>query len=400
NGVFTHYGVTNGLLHEDVRGFHEDRQRVLWIATYGGGVCRLENGVIRGVPGLTAGKAWTFHEDPDGVMWIATDTGLVRYDKGKTFLFTRKHGLFDDRVNRVMEDEAGMLWLSCNRGIFRVSRHDLNAVAGGRLAAANYVAYGEADGMISSETNGEYQPSGCRLPDGSMWFPTQRGVVAINPKTVYRNELPPPVIVEQVTIDDEVVIGGAPAMEPGDTNSVRLANEIIKLPAGRARVMEVRYTANSFVEPSKVRFKHWLVGHDSDWRDAGASRVAYFHNLRPGSYRFRVKACNNHGYWNETGAEFQFYLAPHFYQTWPFFVLCGAVVILTAAGVQAYRLRVQRRIMQAEQQAAVQRERARIAQDMHDDLGAYLTKIAILSETTQNRAADEPCVKNNASTIS
>ena len=119
-------------------------------------------------------------------MWIGTAAGLNRYENGGVFAFTRKHGLFDDLVNHIVEDDEGMFWISCNRGIYRVNRKELNEVAAGRQEPVGHVAYGEADGMLTSETNGEYQPAGCKSTDGRIWFPTQRGIVVIDPKTVYR----------------------------------------------------------------------------------------------------------------------------------------------------------------------------------------------------------------------
>jgi ligand-binding sensor domain-containing protein/signal transduction histidine kinase len=403
NGEVKDLSANDGLPELSVRAFHEDRHGTMWIGSSGGGVHLYSNGTFQVVQGLSSHKAWSFHEDADGVMWIGTDRGLNRYERGSTFAFTRKHGLFDDLVNHVIEDNAGMFWISCNRGIYRVSRKELNEVAAGRARKVAHVAYGEADGMVSSETNGEYQPAGCKTPDGRIWFPTQRGLVVINPKTVYRNELPPPVIIEQILANDQIVFGQEPEVRRASLDDIAQPAKppaAIRLAPGSGRVVEIRYTANSFVEPSKVQFKHQLVGYDTDWREAGSRRVAYFTNLRPGRYTFRVTACNNHGYWNERGAEVPFIVEPRFYERWSFYGLCAIGFVTCAAGVQAHRLRVQRRLLRLEQQAALQRERARIAQDMHDDLGANLTKIAILSEVTKHQAEDPARVRSTADTIS
>jgi len=153
-----------------------------------------------------------------------------------------------------------------------------------------------------------------------------------------------------------------------------------RLPPGHGNVIEFRYTANSLVAPEKVRFKFCLGGYDQDWTDASDRRVAYYTNLRPGPYTFRVKACNNHGVWNEEGASFAFYLAPHFYQTWPFYVLCGVLTALAGYGLHRVRLSVVRKVGRLERQHALEKERGRIANEMHDDLGSSLTQIALLSE--------------------
>jgi ligand-binding sensor domain-containing protein/signal transduction histidine kinase len=403
DGRIHYYSTEDGLSYRDVRAFLEDRNGTLWIGTAGGGVNVFSNGVFRVLDGFSSRKAWSFHEDADGVMWVGTDTGLNRWEHGRVFVFTRKHGLFDDFVNHFVEDDSGMFWISCNRGIYRVSRKGLNDVAAGRAGTVNYVAYGEADGMVTSETNGENQPAGCKAIDGTIWFPTQRGVVVIDPKNVYRNELPPPVIVEQVIANDRAVLGPEPEVkpaQPGENRPVQRKILPIRLAPGEGRVLEIRYTANSFVDPAKMRFKRRLIGYDSEWHDAGATRVVFYTNLRPGHYQFEVSACNNHGYWNERGERFDFVVEPHFYQTWPFYGLCIAGFVLSATGIQAYRLRVQRKLLGLEQQAALQRERARIAQDMHDDVGANLTKIAILSELAKGQCNDIAQLRSTAETIS
>jgi ligand-binding sensor domain-containing protein/signal transduction histidine kinase len=400
-----HYTTSDGLPHGDVRAFFEDRRGQLWIGTYGGGACILTNEAFQSIRGLSSHKAWSFHEDADGVMWIGTAAGLNRYENGKVFAFTRKHGLFDDLVNHVVEDDEGMFWISCNRGIYRVNRKELNEVAAGRQDPVGHVAYGEADGMLTSETNGEYQPAGCKSIDGRIWFPTQRGIVVIDPKTVYRNELAPHVIIEQVISKSGTVFGASPKVVPAPIENKpepKPTKKTYRLKPGEADVLEIRFTANSFVEPSKVQFKHRLRlgGHDSKWTVPHNSRVAHYTNLRPGSYRFQVVACNNHGYWNEHGDAFSFIVEPRFHETWPFYGLCALGLFTGAAGVQAVRLRLQRKMLRLEQQEALQRERERIAKDMHDDLGANLTRIAILSEVTNRQAENPNQVRTTAKTIS
>ena len=214
----------------------------------------------------------------------------------------------------------------------------------------------------------------------------------IDPKTVYRNERAPPVIIEQVISKRGTVFGASPKVVAAPIENQpqpKPTKETHRLKPGEADFLEIRFTANSFVEPSKVQFKHKLEGHDSNWTLPDNSRVAHYTNLRPGSYQFHVIACNNHGYWNERGDEFSFVVEPRFYETWPFYGLCALGLFTGAAGVQAVRLRLQRKMLRLEQQEALQRERERIAKDMHDDLGANLTRIAILSEVT-NRQAENP----------
>lgn len=333
--------------------------------------------------GLADDRVFVFHEAADGALWIGTHHGLSRLTfsqratlnpQPSIFTFRTEHGLLDNLINWFEEDDFGRLWFSCNRGIFHIERQDLNAVADGKKARANVAVYGTADGMPSPETNGEHQPAGCKDRKGRLWFPTQQGVVMIDPRKLEGNDSSPPVVIEQIMVDKEVVYGdGFKVHNPKSETP----DQELRLPPGSAGLLRIRYTANSFADPRRVRFRYQLVGLDQDWREDTDERVAYYTDLRPRRYQFRVKAANPHGVWNETPAEFAFSVAPHFWETWPFYGGCAFLVISLAAGVQSYRLRWQRRVLKLEHDTALATERARIARDLHDDLGTALTGLAL-----------------------
>jgi signal transduction histidine kinase len=163
----------------------------------------------------------------------------------------------------------------------------------------------------------------------------------------------------------------------------------LRIPPGRKR-FEFRYTGLSFTVPEKVRFQYRLEGLETDWVDAGIKRVVNYSYIPPGTYKFHVKACNNDGVWNDEGAELAFTVLPHFWQTWWFRVLAT----LTAAGAVAgsvlfeTRRRMHRKLERLEHQRAIERERTRIAQDIHDDLGASLTRITLLSQNARSELDD------------
>jgi signal transduction histidine kinase len=297
-------------------------------------------------------------------------------------------------INHLLEDDDGHFWIGRNRGIFRVNRRELIAVAEGSAVPMHCVIFDATDGLVSSETNAGRQPGACKTRDGQLWFPTGRGVVVIDPSTVPINTNPPPVHVEQVKADDKFIhVSGTDALlaHPGNEGRRRpAANGIlpVRLPPGSARVLEFRYTATSLIAPDKCRFKFKLEGHDPDWReDNDNRRVAFYTNLKPGPYTFRVIAGNNHGYWNTAGAAFAFSLAPHFWQTWTFYALCVLVTLGVGLSAHAWRLRGVRHLESLRQQLAIEQERLRIADDIHDDVGSRLTQISVLGELAQRQTA-------------
>jgi PAS domain S-box-containing protein len=362
DGRFTTY-ATQEAVNDVVRYFYEDRTGTLWMGT-NGGLARWKDGrftLYTTKDGLSNDSVYAIHEDAEGTLWIGTyGAGLNRFKDGRFTAYTTKDGLFDDVVFQILEDDLGNLWMSCNRGVFRVSRKELNDFAQGKIKSITSIAYGLADGMTSSECNGSSQPAGWRTRDGRLWFPTLKGVVIIDPNDLKPNVLPPPVMIERAEIYDTRFDPGAPAL----------------VPPGQGH-LEFHYTALSFLAPEKIKFKYRLEGFDNDWVNAGTRRVALYTNLSPGRYRFRVTACNSDGVWNATGASFDFYLRPHFYQATWFYLVCALSAVLIGFGV--YYLRV--RQMMARQKELVQlvgertrklqeeiRERQQVAEELKGSL--------------------------------
>jgi len=368
-----------------VRSLLEACDGTIWLGTGGNGVACLRGGSISyftQTNGLSGNHVWSIFENKDGALWFGTDKGLTRYQKGSFFPFTRHHGLLEDRINCILAHD-GYLWLSGLSGIFRIQIAELNAVAEGRDRFVHPFALGTADGLKSAETNGEKQPAGWKAHDGRLWFPTIYGVVAIDPKRFPAAETPPPVIIEQIKADGKE-LPLSTVMEQHQSSSANTSvlekqpsSFNYQIAAGQGHVLEFQYTANSLVDSKRVKFRYRLEGADTDWRDETAERSVRYINLRPGNYNFQVKACNHHNVWNPEPVEFAFYLAPYFWQTKAFYGLSGAAVLAIAAGVQAYRLRWQHRLLKLEQQRALAAERARIARDLHDDLGTALTGLAL-----------------------
>ena len=358
---FTVYTTADGLPNDFVGTIYQDRQGTVWIGTLGGlSKVQDQNFVTYTTrDGLSSDVVISLHEDSDGALWIGTsDGGLNRLKQGRFVAYATRNGLPDDVIYGILSDRQNNLWLSSNKGIFRLNRRELDDFANGTVSTISPVLYGPADGMITRECSGGGHPASWRSADGKFWFATIKGVAMIDPEKIKLNDQPPPVAIEEIRVDDQ-------SMAPAQS---------IELGPGKSR-LDFYYTALSFVAPEKVRFKYKLEGFDKDWVDGGTRRVAYYTNLRPGRYKFRVIASNNDGLWSPAGAAFDLYLRPHFYQTIWFYGLC---VLVAALGVwQLYRFRLK----QVESQfAAVLAERNRIAREIHDNLAQELLGISVQLE--------------------
>jgi len=382
------YTVQDGLPVNDVRGMHETAGGDLLIATYGGGLSRLREGRLTTLPtnGLLSTVTWIIREDLDepGVLWIGSNNGLTRMKDDRFHSFSRTNGLFDNTINDVLDDGHGHLWIGCNRGIFRVAKKELDEVARSVTNRVQYIAFGESDGMLTSETNGENQPAALRTRDGRLWFPTMRGIVVIDPSQPYKNKHRPPVVIEEVRIDRD---------------PLNLTERAI-LPPGSGSVAEFHFTANSLTAPDKVLFDYWLEGHQKDWVRSTTRREVTYANLSPGRYTFRVRACNNHGEWNDFGTAYSFVIQPHFYQTPWFYGGAALFIVLGFVGVHRFRVNVVRKIGRLERQNALEQERTRIAREMHDDLGSSLTQIALTSELAGREFTDQSAAAGHLRNIS
>ncbi|MCI0534974.1 MAG: histidine kinase [Verrucomicrobiales bacterium] len=360
--------------------FLEDSAGNLWIGN-DAGLHRLRDGRITRFSesdGLAGGGAKAILEDKDGSLWIGNDGGLLRFAQDGFVRIGLEHGLPEPIVHQILDDGNGFIWLSGLKGLHRVSRDELLAVAEGRQLKARFISLDEADGMLSGETSGGIAPAGCRTRDGRLWFPTIKGVVVVEPKAIRVNDIPPPVVIEQVKADEQVIFG-----DGIQNNQSLVTSPPTRIGPGRGRVLEIRYTANSFVAPEKIRFQYRLEGRDKKWIDAENRRFAFYTDLRPGSYSFRVKASNNHGVWNEAGDSFAFAIAPRFTETVAFYFAIAATILGIGLGLHRFRLKHQRHIQSLEHQLAFERERSRIAQDIHDDVGASLTRIQLLGEVVE-----------------
>ncbi len=358
---FTTYTTHEGLANNFIGAIYEDSKGNLWVGTLGG-LSKIKDGKFQTFTtkdGLSSNTVISLYEDAAGDLWIGTNGGGLDRLRGDKFVsFTNRNALAADVIYRILEDEQQNLWCSSNKGIFRVSKRELESVANGVTSNLNPVYYGPADGMLTKECSGGGHPAGWKTSDGRMWFATIKGLAVIDPEHIPLNTSPPPIAVEQLFVDNKPVP----------------LTQKLTLPPGLAR-LDFYYTALSFIAPENVRFKYKLEGFDKNWIDGGALRVASYTNLRPGNYKFRVIAANNDGVWNESGAAVDLYLQPRFYQTYWFYLIC--VLLLAVTAWQLYRLRVRRMALQFR---AVNDERNRIAREIHDNLAQDILGISVQLE--------------------
>jgi signal transduction histidine kinase/streptogramin lyase len=380
----------------DVRAMVQDSVGGFWVGTENDGLYCLRAGRwtrFGGKEGLGSESVWSLLADDDGAVWIGTcGGGFSRLKNGKISTWTTKNGLINDVICQILEDDNNNLWLGSYGGIFRVSKSEL--ASGATNLMIRCIGYDKTDGLPSIQCVGGCQPSGFRSQDGRLWFPTVKGFAAVNPNAVPCNRLPPPVIIESVTVD------GIPLMPPANPSGTGVPSGTLKVSPGRQRI-EFRYTALSLTNPGKVRFKYRLEGIESDWNDAGAKRIANYSYVPPGHYKFHVIACNNDGVWNNAGDSLAITLSPYFWQTATFLSLAVVAVLGSVAGSVRHvvKRKMQRKIELVERERAIETERRRIANDIHDDLGAGLTEIVILSELAQNPGETYDAVQSDVRNV-
>ena len=358
----------------------------LWIGFFLGGVAYFSDGEVRrsygAADGLGAGRVSDFRVEQDGTVWISTEGGLSRLKDGRVVTLTGKNGLPCDTVHGVMGEDSDSFWLYTVCGLVRVARSELALVADAIDKDKNTkqeiraTVFDSSDGVRVLAGTGHYSPQFAKTSDGKLWFLPWDGVSVLDPRHLPFNPIPPPVHIEQVTGDRKTY------------DAASVANGQMRLPS-RIRDLEIDYTALSFVAPEKERFRYKLEGRDSDWQDVGNRRQAFYSDLPPGNYRFRVSASNNSGVWNEAGTFLDFSIVPAYYQTtWFRFSVAAAFLALLAALYQLRLWQVARQFNISLEERV--RERTRIARDLHDTLLQSFQGVLLRFHTVTYLLPDRP----------
>ncbi len=377
-GVFAFNGSLNMLEEmawplDPVLALWQDSSGFLWAGHESLGLAVLRSGgrdeFLSGadLPGRTIRA---LYRDSEGVLWIGGMAGLARWEDGRRFVFRRSHGLWNESVRQIAEDASGCLWLGTAGGIMRIAKRELAAVAAGRKELLEVRTFGGEAGMEQEAcTGGVFFPAG-EPPRDRLWFPTRAGLI-----TVDTREMPAPRPAPEIRLVS-VELGRLASLLPAGKPVIatRLAE------AGTPHDVRIEYTALDFATPERVRFRFELAGPVTQRSGLTEERQVLFSRLPPGAYSFRVAACNGDGIWNQDGATVAWNVRPFFWETagfrlWCLLLGCGCVALAVRT---VERRRVHRRLEAAERQESLARERARIARDLHDEIGAKLTRLSLL----------------------
>jgi signal transduction histidine kinase len=323
----------------------------VWMGLLTGDLAHYRNGKVEIIPLHQTPTPYAVTHvsvDSDGSVWASTRNGLFRWKEGRLSALTSKNGLPCNGIASSVRDDQETLWLYARCGLIAIPDSELQRWWRQRDTVVRYRIMDAFDGAQADTAT--FQPAVSKSPDGRLWFANDTSLQTVDPRHLHENRVLPPVHIEQVVADRK-------NYSPGEN---------LRLPA-RTRNLEIDYTALSFVVPQKVRFRYKLDGRDADWQEPGTRRQAFYTDLPPGQYRFHVIACNNDGRWNESGASLNLSVAPAYYQTFWFRLLCvGLGVVALAAGFR-FRVRQIAAVMNARFDERLA-ERTRLARDLHDTM--------------------------------
>jgi ligand-binding sensor domain-containing protein/signal transduction histidine kinase len=322
---FKSYTIKNGLPSDTIRCITEDKPGRMLIGTYNG-MSIFDNSKFKNYSvkdGLSDNMVFSIEVDSSNAYWIGTYyNGFNRMKDGKFFRFTQTNGLIDSLVYQLFISNNTDLVVSCNVGVYSIKMKELNDFADGKTKGPlRLIVYERKNGSSVVECNGGNQPSGWKLKNGEIWISTLSGVASIHPEKTETNDIKPLTIIDKVFLDNKQIdFAGSIEVPPGTD------------------ILQIEYSAQSFLNPQKNKYKFMIEGIDSDWIDAGTHNVKYLSNLPYGKYYFKVISSNNDGFWNETPAVLEMIIKPYFYQTKWFFLALIAVV--SGMIYSVYRIRI------------------------------------------------------------
>ena len=366
----------------------EDHLGRIWVATGSFGLWLLENGAWTemrpklAAPGLLA---VVLHESSNGDLWIGTlGQGLACIHDGHLTQWHQSDGIVSDTICQILEDDRDCLWLGSDRGLQRVAHTALDAYhQTGRALPVESMRFNREDGLPTPQFSAEHGNLAQRAADGSLWFSLASGAIRVDPRRFAKFTPLPFVRIESAAADKGLI---------WSFEGPRARGPIVLAPG--AGTLQIRFTSPNFIAPEHARFQYRMSGVEKEWQEVEGTRVASYASLLPGTYQFEVIGASSDGTWNPSPTRMTVLVQPFLWQTLGFRVTL-ALLTLTAVGllIRAGSLRrLRRRMAIVMNEMRVDKERTRIARDLHDDLGASLTEINFLGTLTAN-AVSEPLVR-------
>lgn len=378
-----------------VRAIAETSDGTLWIGTANGHLLRVEDDQLMdesAIDGPIYRSIRTLHATPDGSLWIGyAGNGLGHIKDGTYQRFTTDNGLHDDYLSQIQHDDSGNLWIAANRGLFRITIDNL-LTKNGHLYCQ---VYGRDNGLPSIQPSRDYAPSSTSHHNGQLFFSTHSGLLEVNPGDSISDRPPPPVHLESITLDSQpIALFKTRSMISPEidekTANLSAPDSTIELPPEHDNLI-ISFAALNFTTPENTLIRYRLHPVDEKWQVIDKQRRVTFPRLPAGDYRFEVIASNGSGNWSKDGASINITVKPFFWETWWFKFGIAVLTALIAGGFVFLGLRKKHQIQlqQISAREALEQERSRIARDIHDDLGATLTRITLLSQSPPP-TADEP----------
>jgi len=369
---FKKFGQENGLPRDFVMSLHQARDGRIWVGTANGlGYVDPKTekvGAIDISGYLSSQDVFGFHEDADGTMWVATDRAVLRIRKGKIAAIGTKNGIPVATIFQIVADTYGNFWLTSNRGVIYLKRDEMESVADGKSERVNAISFAEADGMASAQCNGGAGPAALRAKDGSIWVATAKGVSVVQPDELARYQLaPPPVVIENVMVNDQIADPDGDLVLPADT-----------------RKLEMAYVSLSYRTPEQIRYRYRLEGFDDEWIEREQLRNVQFTNLPPGRYTFKVSAAQRGGPWSPESASLKFEIKPKLYQRAWFIPLTGFLLALFLYAL--YRARVRQLEARELELSGIVDDRTRALSAKNIELETLNLRISQQSEAFEQQA--------------
>lgn len=359
----------------------EGKPGEIWFGTAYDGLSHIVGNTCTLLQGLLDNNVRALSYDPtDDTLWIGSGTGISMLQSNRISTVASQKSLSGSVISLLIDDQLGRLWARTANGIAIFEKQELRAKAYGSTQEISPLLLDASDGYESRRI-GDHLQTGCRTEDGMLHFSTGNGIVSVNPATIQRDSTPVPLLINEILANNRPI-------ETSPSSPLRLSPD--------TSLLRFNFTSLNFIAPHRIKFRYRLIGHDEQWMNATENRSASFLRLSHGQYRFELTACNHDGVWNENPLTYSFSIAPHFWQTWSFRI---GVVSLAALFVCLLSLaaadRINRpKLIRAEKLRAVELERTRISMDIHDEIGAGLTHISLLSHLINsifsNKEGSEP----------